>query len=87
MSSKHEPTNREIMDFLSSFMQETRERFDKIEARLDRIEYRLDRLEIRVHKLEVRLKAVEDEQIAQRNDIKEIYDRIVRIEARVFSPV
>lgn len=97
MDTLPQPTNQHIFDLLQQFIEQANKNFKSIDGRLDGIDERFNsieeqfkevdrhfyRAEHRLSIIEITLKEVKNEQKAQRNDIKEILDRLVAFEIKV----
>ena len=62
------------LDKIEKRLDKVEERLDKVEQRLDKVEKRLDKVEERLDKVEARLDALE-------KDVKDIKNRLTRIES------
>jgi chromosome segregation ATPase len=68
------------MDNLEKRMDSLEDRMDSLEQRVGDVEHRLRDVEIEVFQLKESVRSISNEQKAQRNDAKNIFDRLVMLE-------
>lgn len=87
MSKQKERTNQEIFELLQKFMQRTDNNFKIVDQRFKNIDQHFFGIEHRLSKVESKLEEVINEQRGQRNDTKDILDRVVKLETSTLSAI
>jgi septal ring factor EnvC (AmiA/AmiB activator) len=76
-------SNEDILELLQESIQMTAEHFDRLEKRIDEVATGVNKLERQYNELKKAVDALTGEQRAQKNDIKDILDRLLVIEKRL----